>query len=427
MRRTALVLAAAGVAVASPAHATNGMRMIGFGPVQNSMGGVGVGATLDGACVVSNPAGLADLGMRLDLGLGFFKPAVDYRATESSLPPGFQGAVVARPDARIDSGRGGSPIPLVALVLPVAPRLAVGLGLSAVAGMGVDYPANLYGGPTYSSYLQARLTPAVSYRLNDLLSFGLGVNAMVAQMKFDVARGFGQMPHDTATSLGIGAVAGVKVTPVRMLTFGLAYETKSFFQDFSFDIPRHDGMDPRTFTPVPGIPAGTDTLTFHQPQSATIGASVRPVERLLVAADVQWIDWAQTNGTGKPAYAASPSGAMPWSLGWSSRWVFKLGAAVAVTPELEIRAGYDYGKMPLDAGRAFENIAFPAVAEHHVTAGAGYAVSDHLTVNLAAMVSPRATISGANAAYPAQGGQAIASYQSGMSQFQVDLGVGWRP
>jgi long-chain fatty acid transport protein len=364
--------------------------------------------------------------MRLDLGVGFFKPAVDYRATESPLPPGLQGAVVAAPDARIDSGRGGSPIPLVALVLPVAPRLAVGLGLSAVAGMGVDFPANLYGGPTYSSYLQARFTPAVSYRLNDLLSVGLGVNAMVAQMKFDVARGFGQMPHDTATSLGIGAVAGVKVTPVKMLTIGLAYETKSFFQDFSFDIPQHDGVDPRTFTPVPGIPAGTDKLTFHQPQSATIGASVRPVERLLVAADVQWIDWAQTNGTAQPAYAASPSGAMPWSLGWSSRWVFKLGAAVAVTPELEVRAGYDYGKMPLDPGRAFEAIAFPAVAEHHVTAGAGYAVNDRLTVNLAAMVSPRATVSGASAAYPAQGGQAIASYQSGMSQFQVDLGVGWK-
>jgi long-chain fatty acid transport protein len=426
MRRIALYLTAAGMAVASPAHATNGMRMIGFGPVQNSMGGVGVGATLDGACVITNPAGLADLGTRLDLGVGFFKPTVNYQAAESPLPPGFQGAVVASPGTWIDSGRGGSPIPLVALVLPVAPRLAMGLGLSAVAGMGVDDPSNLYGGPTYSSYLQARLTPAISYRLNELLSFGLGVNAMVAQMRFDVARGFGQMPHDTATSLGIGAVAGVTVTPVKMLTVGLAYETKSFFQDFSFAIPQHDGVDPRTFTPVPGIPAGTDRLTFHQPQSATVGASVRPVEGLLVAADAQWIDWAQTNGTGRPAFAASPSGAMPWSLSWSSRWVFKLGAAVAVTPDLEIRAGYDYGKMPLDPSRAFENIAFPAVAEHHVTAGAGYAVNHRLTVNLAAMYSPKATVSGASAAYPAQGGQAIDSYESGMSQFQVDLGIGWK-
>ncbi len=424
MKRIAFL--AAGLAMASTAQATNGMRMIGFGPVQNSMGGVGVGATLDGACVVSNPAGLADLGMRLDLGLGFFKPTVDYRATESQLPPGYQGAVVANPTATIDSGRGGSPIPLVALVIPVVPRLAVGFGLSAVGGMGVDFPANLYGGPTYSSYLQARLTPAASYRLNDVLSVGLGINAMVAQMKFDVAKGFGQMPHDTANSMGIGAVAGVKLTPVKPLTIGLAYETKSFFQAFSFNIPQHDGVDPRTFAPVPGIPAGTDKLTFHQPQSATLGASVRPVEALLVAADLQWIDWAQTNGTGKPAYAASPSGAMPWSLSWASRWVLKLGAAVDVTPGIQVRAGYDYGKMPLDPSRAFENIAFPAVAEHHFTAGGGYAVSDRLTVNLAAMFSPWATVSGTNAAYPAQGGQAIASYESRMSQFQVDLGIGWR-
>ncbi len=52
MKIPAAVLLA--LAIATPAHATNGMRMIGFGPVQNSMGGVGVGATLDAASVLSN-------------------------------------------------------------------------------------------------------------------------------------------------------------------------------------------------------------------------------------------------------------------------------------------------------------------------------------------------------------------------------------
>ena len=78
MMRLAAALA---VAVATPAHATNGMRMIGFGPVQNSMGGVGVGATLDACSLLSNPAGIADLGQRLDAGGAFFKPTVKYSAT----------------------------------------------------------------------------------------------------------------------------------------------------------------------------------------------------------------------------------------------------------------------------------------------------------------------------------------------------------
>ena len=66
--------AALALAIATPAHATNGMRMIGFGPVQNSMGGVGVGATLDAASVLSNPAGMSELGGRVDFGATYFLP-----------------------------------------------------------------------------------------------------------------------------------------------------------------------------------------------------------------------------------------------------------------------------------------------------------------------------------------------------------------
>ncbi|GAB6270129.1 MAG: hypothetical protein STSR0002_28720 [Smithella sp.] len=47
--------------IATSAHATNGMRMIGFGPVQDSMGGVSVGVPLDAASVLTNPAGMSFL------------------------------------------------------------------------------------------------------------------------------------------------------------------------------------------------------------------------------------------------------------------------------------------------------------------------------------------------------------------------------
>ena len=40
MKKIALFLTAVSVTAASPAYATNGMRMIGFGPTQVGMGGV---------------------------------------------------------------------------------------------------------------------------------------------------------------------------------------------------------------------------------------------------------------------------------------------------------------------------------------------------------------------------------------------------
>src|SRR5512147_361708 len=158
-----LAVAAAVLLAGLPAQATNGMRMIGFGPVQDSMGGVGVGATLDGSAVLSNPAGLTELGRRLDVGLTWFKPTVDYKATEPVPSPYPTGAFVAQPGVTMDSNRGGSPIPAIGAVIPVGSGFTVGLGLFGVAGMGVDYDPNLYGGRTYTSYLQARFAPGVAY------------------------------------------------------------------------------------------------------------------------------------------------------------------------------------------------------------------------------------------------------------------------
>jgi long-chain fatty acid transport protein len=413
---------------AGTADATNAVRLPGIGPVQDSMGGVGVGATLDAATIVSNPAGLADLDARLDAAISWLQPSISYRATESQLPPTSAGAVIAHPNATIDSNRGGSPLPFLAVVIPVLPQLKLGIGMTGVSGAGVDYPTNLYGGHTTTSYLEARLTPSVAYRVNEVIAFGVTLNAMAAQLKYDVAAGFGQQPHDTATSPGIGATVGVKITPVKAFSISLAYESKSWFQNFAYDVPAHIGIDSSTLQPTPTIPAGTDKLSFDQPQIVTIGGALTPIPALLVAADVEWINWAATAGLNRPAYSSNPqtTGALPFNMDWSNQWVFKFGAQVTPTPKLRVRAGYNYGKDPLNPNRAFENIAFPAIAEHHITAGAGYDVLDRLTVNVAALVSPTATLSGSNPAYPAQGGQAIASYTTQMSQWSVDVGASWR-
>jgi len=54
---------------------------------------------------------------------------------------------------------------------------------------------------------------------------------MYATMEFNAASGFGQSPHMGAFSFGYGATIGVLVKPTDMIQIGLAYETKSTFQD----------------------------------------------------------------------------------------------------------------------------------------------------------------------------------------------------
>jgi long-chain fatty acid transport protein len=410
---------------ASTASATNGMRMIGFGPTQESMGGIGVAAGFDAAAMASNPALMSQLGPRLDLGVGYFKPTVSYDATAI---PQMAGMAVNHDGQSFESSRGASPIPALGAVLALGDDLRLGLGVYAAAGMGVDYGQNLYNGETHSSYLQGRFTPSLSYRIGNLVSVGATLNVMMAQMSYDVASGFLQQKHDTATALGLGGVLGVAVTPLPMLTIGAAYETKSSFQKFKFDIPAHNYMMPDGSPSTNQIPATTDELSFDQPQVVTFGAAVKPLgDTLLVAAEVEWIDWAQTNGANLPSFSnmmpdgsGTTAGSLPFNLSWKAQWVYKVGAQLAVTDGLKLRVGYNYGKSPLDAARAFENVAFPAVSEHHITCGGSYAVGDKLALHVSAVYSPETKLTGAN------GTQYLQGYRTSMSQFQADLGVTYR-
>lgn len=415
MKRSLRCLAAAAAAaLATPALATNGMRMTGFGAVQNGMGGVGVGATLDANAVLTNPAGITELERRLDGSLTWFQPTVKYQATGADVP------YVNQDGVEFTSNRGGSIIPNVSVVLPIGKGFTAGVGAFGVGGMGVDYDANLYSGGTMTSYQMLRLAPALAFRADDVLSVGVAVNLAWAQMKYDVASGFGQQAHDTANAWGHGLTVGLQIRPIKTVAFGAAYETRTSFTDFEFDIPAHTGMTPMGPYPFPG---GTDKLRFHQPSVVTAGASWQVIPMVLVAADVQSINWRKTNGVNQPVFTSDTrqTGSMPFNLSWKDQVVYKVGVQVQPLPELKVRAGWNYGKNPLDKSRAFENIAFPAIAEHHVSLGAGYTVMPGLEINAGATYAPKVTISGENAAE-----QGITWYATSMSQIAIDVGAAWK-
>jgi long-chain fatty acid transport protein len=406
--KTSLLIIIAMLFISANAFATNGMRMIGFGPVQNSMGGVSVGLPLDSATLLTNPAGMSILPGRIDFGASYFKPSVEYKATESA---GMGGAVINNDGATINSDRAGSPVPAFGLIIPLNEKIKFGLGAYGTCGMGVDYARNLYSGVTYTSYSQMRFTPGLSYKINDMVSIGAAVNIMYATMEFNAASGFGQQPHMGAQSLGYGATIGVLVKPIDFLQIGLAYETKSYFQDFEFNTT-----------------AGKDKLEFNQPQTATIGLGIKPIKDLLFGFDVQWIRWSETNGLNLPKYTANASSAMAWNLDWSDQFVYKVGVQYTVIPMIVLRAGYNYGKMPLNSDRAFENIAFPAVSEHHITAGIGINLTKQLTLNIGGMYSPQAKLSGSNPGSPmppTPTGQGISAYETSMSQYSIDMGIAY--
>ncbi len=411
-------LASAMIAVAAPAAATNGMRMIGFGPVQNSMGGAGLAAPLDATTVVTNPAGLSALGQRVDLAGTAFMPTVKYDASWE------MGPMSGTPSQ--ESERPTDVIPTLAGVYRVEDKLTVGFAALGTAGMGVSYPAGmdgLYGSRNYTNYMNMRVAPGAAYKVNDKLSVGVAANVEYAMMSYEAG---GMASRDRVGALGLGATVGVSYEVSKQLSLAAAYESRSYYQNFKFDVPEHDqfvGFDGVGNPVIMHFDAGTDELDFDQPMVATIGLAGRPIDGLLIAVDAEWINWSDTNGRNQPEFQneVSATGGQPWNLDWSDQWVFKIGAQVDVpqVKGLAVRAGYNYGASPLNEDRAFENIAFPAIAEHHFTLGAGYETGN-LTVNVAAQYSPEATLKGANA------DQYIGAYEVTMSQLVFDLGLAYR-
>jgi long-chain fatty acid transport protein len=388
MKKILGILAGAALLAAAPAHATNGMRMIGFGPVQNSMGGASVATSLDGATAVTNPAGLSGLAPRLDLAAQAFAPTVKYSMTTPG--PSFSGS----------SDRPTDFLPTLSGVYKLQDQLTLGFAALGTAGMGVDYKADPNGDKLWTSYMNMRVAPAAAYRVNDQLSVGLALNVMYAQMGFEMQ---GRPRFSETGAFGYGATVGVSYAPAPIVTFGAAYETKSFFQDFEWTV------------------FGTKyAVDFDQPAVATVGAAVHAAEGLLLALDAQWINWSDVMGKDQPKFT-KPAGAGSFDMRWDDQWVVKVGAQyqIPALKALKVRAGYNYGATPLDAKNFQANMAFPAIAEHHITVGAGYDLGK-LALNAAFVYSPEATIKHSD---PALG---INSVESKMSQTAFELGGSYR-
>jgi long-chain fatty acid transport protein len=389
----AIILSAAFSGVA---FATNGMQLIGIGVVQRSMGGAGSALPLDSFVITVNPASIGDLPAMFDLSVTYFDPSSDYESTDY--------ATMSRVDVDESSSFKSSFIPALGVIYPLTDRFTLGLAAFGSAGMGVDYDTGVYRNSIYTSFEMMKVVPALSYKINDKLFVGVALNLDRAAMEYEAGGG---VAHDKDARFGFGFQLGAYLKPSPQWSLSLAYISEEDFDDFEFDTP-----------------FGKDTMSMNLPQQVVFGVGYRPTDRLRLAFDMKWIDWTQTMGHNKPnmpIHEATPEYAM-FDMDWGDQIVFALGVEYDLVPEQwKLRAGYNYGKTPLTEGRAFENIAFPALCEHHFTAGVGYSPMENLWVNLGGVYAPRVSITGSNMRE-----QGISDYEASLSEYSVDLGISYR-
>ncbi|HZY05693.1 MAG TPA: outer membrane protein transport protein [Anaeromyxobacteraceae bacterium] len=449
MKRLAVMVA---VLAATPAFATNGLRLTAFSPLNASLGGAGVAFGMDSSALVLNPATMADLGSRVDFGAAYFPTTIKYSATSnyigSGVPAleGLGALLVNQPNVTQTSDFPPVPIPNIGVIIPLTKEWRLGLGMAAVAGAGTDYAANLFSSTVQTTYFNFRFPIGVSWQVMDMLSVGATLNGSWALMGYSFGTSFGFPPHPVASSFGVGATLGAKLKPLPILAIGAAWESPTWFQPFKYNIGCANpggAVPPGTFPqcgPL-GVPGGREELKMDLPWNASLGVEVELLDgMLLLLGDAQYIAWSTTLGPNQPSFVNSSATLttqyFPFNANWEDQWVYKIGAQLKATDWLKIRAGFNYGKAPQDPDRAFENIAFPAFVESHVTVGLGLQLSSAVTLNLASVIGLENTISGTSPLpdlgplvgappYPAPGSlpPATLSYKSSSAGYTVEAGL----
>lgn len=431
-------LALALLAVQSrPARATDGHFLHGVGAINSAMGGVGVAhaSSLLGALYV-NPAGLlAFRGTATELGFEMFKPE---RTIESSAGP-TTGSTASSSEF--------VPVPAFGWSRELrANELAVAVGGLGIGGFGVDYhtdPTNPvlaprpYGfGAVYSNFSLMKIIPAIAYRPMPGLRLGAALNVDWASLAVDPMpiaapavdagpdgtmgtaddRAYYSRATDADGSFGIGAQFGLQYDLTPTVAFGLAYTTPQVFQKFSYDAVYENPNLASYNTPR------TITFALDVPAVYAAGLSWTPGAAFTIGADAKYYTYARTRGFKDKGYAADGS---VRGFGWRNIWTVASGLEYRPVDRVALRAGYNFSQNPVPEDLSMFNAPAPAIVQHHVTAGVGYAFTNGFGVNVGVYHAFKHSITGPFQA-PA-GAVPGTSITSAMSENSLLLGFTFCP
>jgi len=383
------ILAAVGTTVllgafaVAPAGATNGMDMIGYGTRSIGMGGADVAVAGDAGNVSGNPAAVSEASpSSANIGLTVLMPKMSLTHNTPAGPDSVDGEAqyFTMPQIGYVHRVGGGP-------------LALGFGLYAQGGMGVDFQ-NVSTGMGNTDELTSqvsfmRFNPLLSYKVSDAVT--LGATAMIgySQCKFSLYPGtyspgpdgtpgtgddFGGMIVKGLNSFGFAGRVGAQVKVGPMVRLGAMYTSESTI--------KLDGGTARLNFGAMKVDYDAELQDFTWPQEFEAGVAVTPAQGLTVAFDVKWINWSAAidqpklkisnpNMAGVPTtpFAGGTSDTQIFDMAWKDQWVYALGVEYAINAMNTLRAGFNYGKSPVPDANL--NPLFPATVEKHLTLGYG--------------------------------------------------------
>ncbi|ENM3850204.1 outer membrane protein transport protein [Vibrio cholerae] len=329
----------------------------------------------DNAAVMSrNPAAMALFDeMALSLGFETITTMIDVKGAKYGTLAG------TLPVADIDDVGGTSVAPNIHLIVPVNDQFA--WGVNAYSNFGTktefsdNYLASEYGGLTDVKSFNLGLSG--SYRLNEQLSFGAGLDLIygqgtmkrVAGASFGALKGASLINVDKADGWAVGFNLGSVYEMDENNRFGLSYR-------YSPEFKAKDDYGQEITLPLPDI---AEFSGFHKIENT----------QFAVHYSVQWIGWSafdkidfkNLSATRSPIgaqLAAAQGGTYAKQYQWQDGWHYSIGGTYYLNSDWTLRAGYMYDTSAQDS---VTSISVPDSDRQWLSAGFTYNIDDRSNID----------------------------------------------
>ncbi len=443
MIKNRLLAAAVTAAILIPttAMATNGMFMMGNGTKANGRAGVGIAIADTAISGADNPAAMVRVGNRVDFGLQIFQPDRTASITNNNHPAAPPGALNYN-----NNGNGDGPfyIPEGGINYMLSDDMSIGLTVVGTGGMNTSYenlaffagPGGFAPGSTTGINLEAvRILPTLSYKINENHSVGVSLQIGYQQFKAWGLDGF--------TASGGPATGQVSYAPNKMtgkgrddaLGFGISLGWQGQLTDqLTVGVVYNSKIDMDELDDYRGLFAEQGDLDV--PENYGIGIAFQATNELMLALDVQQINYSDVDSMGRnlstapdgtyfdtmfnPAYYMGTNNGS--GFGWDDMTVYKMAAEYQWNKELTLRAGYSISDQPISKDQTMFNILAPAVIEEHATIGMTYALPGGSEISMFYMHAFENDVKGSNSIPVAFGG---GEADIKMSQDAWGVAYGW--
>lgn len=210
------------------------------------------------------------------------------------------------------------------------------------------------------------LSPSVSYQLTPQISVGAGLQLQYMDLKALNTSAY----EADADDFGVGAQAGINITPFRGTSIGLGYRSR-IEHDLEGDI--------KNLAAGPLFTSGEIKADLDTPDKVTLSLRQELTSTMRLLGTVEWTNWSVLDVVPVPL----PNGALPSNLvfNWEDGWFYSIGGEYDVSPKLTLRAGIAYEESPIQDATS-RLIQLPDSNRVWFGLGASYAWSEKTTINV---------------------------------------------